>query len=275
MSTTPRPSSDRLPTVFVSHGSPMHALQPGAVAVAWKQFVDSLPRPRAILIASAHWETGVPMLTGSDRPDTIHDFHGFPEALYRLRYPSPGSADLAREARELLKAAGICAGIDGTHGLDHGSWTPLLHMFPEADIPVVQLSVQPSLGAQPHLALGRGLRALRDEGVLVIGSGHMTHNLREAFTAMRSDMAGGAALPPLPYVAQFVDWVSERIEQHEPELLAGYRQLAPHAARAHPSEEHFLPLFIALGAAGDDCRPERLYHATELQSLSMDAWAFH
>lgn len=265
-------SPSRLPVLFVSHGSPMHALQPGAVAVAWKQFADSLPRPRAILIASAHWETGVAMFTGADRPDTIHDFHGFPEALYRLRYPSPGSADLAREARDLLKTEGICAGIDGTHGLDHGSWTPLLHMFPEADIPVVQLSVQPSLGPQPHLALGRGLRALRDQGVLIIGSGHMTHNLREAFGAMRS---GRSDLPPLPYVAEFVDWVGQRIEKHELGLLAGYRQLAPNAIRAHPSEEHFLPLFIALGAAGDDYRPQRLYHDTELQSLSMDAWAFH
>ncbi len=262
----------RLPVLFVSHGSPMHALQPGAVAVAWKGFADSLPRPRAILIASAHWETGVPMLTGSDRPDTIHDFYGFPEALDHLRYPAPGSADLAREARDLLKAAGICAGIDGTHGLDHGSWSPLLHLFPEADIPVVQLSVQPSLGTLPHLALGRGLRTLRDQGVLIIGSGHMTHNLREGIGAMRS---GRTDLPALPYVAEFVDWVGQRIEKREPDLLANYRQLAPHAARAHPGEEHFLPLFIALGAAGEDYRPQRIYHATELQSLAMDAWAFH
>lgn len=262
----------RLPALFVSHGSPMHALQPGAVAVAWKRLADSLPRPRAILIATAHWETDVPMLTGAERPETIHDFYGFPEALYRLRYPAAGEPGLARQVRERLRTGGICSGIDGTHGLDHGSWSPLLHMFPQADIPVVQLSVQPAMGAGPHLALGRQLQSLRDEGVLVIGSGHMTHNLREAFAIMRT---GRNDAPALPYVAEFTDWVSARIESRDTVALADYRRLAPHAARAHPSEEHFLPLFTALGAAGDDYRPERIYHDTELQSLAMDAWALH
>lgn len=262
----------RLPALFVSHGSPMHALQPGAVADSWKRFAASVPRPRAILIATAHWETDVPMLTGAEHPETIHDFYGFPEALYRLRYPAPGDPELARQVREQLRKGGTCSGIDGTHGLDHGSWSPLLHLYPEADIPVVQLSVQPAMGAGPHLALGRLLEPLRDEGVLVIGSGHMTHNLREAFAVMRTGRNDAA---PLPYVAEFTDWVSTRIEAHQTEELADYRRLAPHAARAHPSEEHFLPLFTALGAAGDGYHAERIHHDTELQSLAMDAWAFH
>ena len=262
----------RLPALFISHGSPMHAAHPGEVGKAWKRLADSLPRPKAILIASAHWETDIAMLTGAERPETIHDFGGFPEELYRLHYDAPGSPELARRARELLKDAGQCAGIDGLRGLDHGAWTPLLHMYPKADVPVVELSVQPALGAGPHLELGRGLSPLRDEGVLIIGSGHMTHNLREGFAAMR----GGDPHPqPLAYVAQFADWVGQHIADRDLQALADYRRQAPHAARAHPSEEHFLPLFVALGAAGANYRAEQVYRDTELQSLAMDAWALH
>jgi len=262
---------NRLPTLFVSHGSPMHALEPGAVGKAWKKFMDSLPRPKAILIASAHWETEMPMLTGADSPETIHDFGGFPEALYRIRYAAPGAPDVARRVRDLLKERSQCAGVDGSRGLDHGAWTPLLHMLPEADIPVTELSVQTALGARHHLALGRALAPLADEGVLIIGSGHMTHNLREGFAAMRQAKHG----EPDPYVREFQDWVGERILANDADTLADYRQLAPHATRAHPTEEHFLPLFVALGAAGPNPKPELLYQDIELQSLAMDAWVFH
>jgi len=265
----------RLPALFLSHGSPMHALHPGEVGVAWKRFADSIPRPKAILIASAHWETDVPMLTGGEKPETIHDFGGFPEALYGIRYAAPGAPELARRARDLLKEQDQCSGIDGLRGLDHGAWTPLLHMYPDADVPVVELSVQTALGAGPHLELGKKLAALRDEGVLVIGSGHMTHNLREGFAAMRR---GDNHPPPLAYVAEFTQWVNERIAGKDPEALVDYRRQAPHAARAHPSEEHFLPLFVAIGAAagaGGNYKAEQIYQDTELQSLAMDAWAFH
>ena len=261
----------RLPTVFVSHGSPMHAIEPGAVAGAWKKFMDSLPRPKAILIASAHWETEIPMLTGADKPETIHDFGGFPEALYRIRYAAPGAPDVARRVRDLLKERGQCAGVDGSRGLDHGAWTPLLHMLPNADIPVTELSVQTALGAKHHLELGRALAPLADEGVLVIGSGHMTHNLREAFSAMRQGRHG----EPYLYVREFQRWVGDHILANDTDTLADYRQQAPNAARAHPTEEHFLPLFVALGAAGDAPKPELIYQDIELQSLAMDAWVFH
>jgi 4,5-DOPA dioxygenase extradiol len=257
-----------LPTVFVSHGSPMHALEPGAAGKAWAGLAASLPRPRAILIASAHWETNVPMLTGNAGPPTIHDFGGFPEPLYRLRYPAPGSPELARRARALLGEAGFTAAIDGCRGLDHGAWSPLLHMYPQADVPVVQLSLQPELGPRHHYRLGRALARLADEGVLLVGSGHMTHNLRDW-------MRGAHGPAPMPYAQEFQSWVHGRIEAGDHDALAEYRSRAPHAVRAHPTDEHFLPLFLALGAAGEGARPVRAYDAIEDGALAMDAYAFH
>jgi 4,5-DOPA dioxygenase extradiol len=262
----------RLPVVFISHGSPTHALEGGAASEAWVRLAHELPRPKSILIASAHWETELPSFTGASKPETIHDFGGFPEALYRIHYNAPGSPELAEKARALLKNEGQCAAVDGTRGLDHGAWTPLLHMYPEADIPVVQVAVQPALGAAHHLAVGRALAPLVDEDVLIIGSGHMTHNLREAFSVLRGGAVPGDAPPPAPYAAEFSEWVRGRIEEHDLDALAEYRQQAPQAARAHPSEEHFLPLFVALGAAGDYRNPQRFYSGIELGSLSMDAW---
>lgn len=258
----------RLPALFISHGSPIHALEAGAAGEAWVKLAHELPQPKAILIASAHWETELPSFTAAPKPETIHDFGGFPEALYRIQYSAPGSPELAEKARSLLKQEGQCAAVDGTRGLDHGAWTPLLHMYPEADIPVVQVAVQPGLGAAHHLALGRALSPLANERVLIIGSGHMTHNLREAFSALR----GAREVPPEPYAAEFSRWVGECIESHDLEALADYRRLAPQAIRAHPSEEHFLPLFVALGAAGDYTHPHKIYSGIELGSLSMDAW---
>jgi len=261
----------RLPCIFISHGSPMHAVEPGALGASWAALAESLPRPAAILVASAHWEAGLPTLTGAAHPETVHDFYGFPEPLYRVRYPAPGSPELASRVRDLLKQHGDSAGIDGTRGLDHGAWSQLLHMYPEADIPVVQISVQTGLGAAHHIELGRTLAPLRDEGVLLIGSGNLTHNLGEAFAAMR----GSKSVAPLPYVREFQDWVQRTLEAGDAAALADYRRLAPQAARAHPSEEHFLPLHFAFGAGGVGPRAERVYEDIELAALAMDTWVFH
>lgn len=254
------------PSVFVSHGSPMHALQPGPAGEAWKALGRRLARPRAILISSAHWETDLPMLTGTAKPQTIHDFSNFPEPLYRLRYPAPGAPELAQRAQALLREAGFGASIDGTRGLDHGAWAPLLYMYPEADIPVVQISVQPALGPRHHVQLGKAVRPLAQEGVLIIGSGHMTHNLR--------DWARGQGRAE-PYAREFAEWVRAQLEEHDLETLADYRSRAPHAARAHPTEEHFLPLFVALGAASEKYKPERVYSGIESGVLAMDAYVFN
>jgi 4,5-DOPA dioxygenase extradiol len=243
----------------------MHALQPGAAGEAWKAIADRLPRPKAILIASAHWETNLPMLTGSDKPETVHDFYNFPEALYRLRYPAPGAPEVAKRAQSLLKDAGFTAGIDGCRGLDHGAWSPLLYMYPEADIPVVQISVQPALGPRHHVALGNAVRDLSKDGVLIIGSGHMTHNLR--------DWARGHGAPA-PYAREFQAWVLEKLTKKDVDALVDYRSRSPHGVRAHPTDEHFLPLFFALGAAAEKAKPERVYDAIDSGVLAMDAYVF-
>jgi 4,5-DOPA dioxygenase extradiol len=253
------------PSVFLSHGSPMHALEPGPAGEAWRALGRRLPGPRAILVASAHWETSLPMLTGAERPDTIHDFYNFPEPLYRLRYPSPGAPQIAQRAQALLRHAGIGASIDGTRGLDHGAWAPLLYVYPDADVPVLQISVQPALGPRHHLAVGRALRSLKDEGVLIVGSGHMTHNLR--------DWARGGGRAE-PYAREFAQWVKQRLDERDIEALVEYRTRSPHGVRAHPTDEHFLPLFFALGAAGAQVAPERVYDAIDGGVLAMDAYVF-
>jgi 4,5-DOPA dioxygenase extradiol len=255
----------RLPTLFLSHGSPMHAVQAGAAGEAWAALGRKLPRPRAVLIASAHWETSVPMLTGNPQPETIHDFGGFPPELYQLRYPTKGAPDLAERAVALLKDADLTAGIDGCRGLDHGAWVPLRWMYPDADIPVVQLSVQPELGPAHHVRLGRAVAPLAGEGVLIIGSGHTTHNLRDWMTNPRRQ-------EPLRYAQAFAEWVGERLRTHDTDALTAYREQAPEASRAHPSEEHFLPLFVALGAAGNNAEPERILGGFEAGALAMDSY---
>jgi 4,5-DOPA dioxygenase extradiol len=257
----------RLPTIFLSHGSPMHALDAGGAGSAWRAIADSLPKPRALLVASAHWETSLPMLSGGERPETIHDFSGFPPALYRLQYAAPGSPALAQQVAELLKAAGHAPSVNGCRGLDHGAWVPLRWMYPEHDVPVVQISVQPSLGTEHHLGLGETLAPLADDGVLVIGSGHVTHNLRD-WAMHRNDAA------PLDYVAPFADWLQQRLAAGDRDAVLAYRDRAPSAMRAHPSEEHFLPLFVAWGAAGAGHRGNRVFSAVEGAALAMDAYLF-
>ena len=245
----------------------MHVVEPGAAGHAWAELGRTLPRPRAVLMVSAHWESSVPMLSGNPHPKTIHDFGGFPPELYRLAYPAPGAPELAAEAGALLKAAGITAGVDGCRGLDHGAWVPLRWMYPDADVPVVQLSVQPDLGPAHHVRLGRAIAPLADDGVLIVASGHTTHNLRDW-------MANARRHEPLRYAQSFAQWLHERLDAHDTEALVAYRERAPDAARAHPSEEHFLPLFVAWGAAGDQASVSLVVDGFENGALAMDSYLF-
>jgi len=258
----------RLPTVFLSHGSPLNATTASVATRAWADLGRTLPKPRAVLIASAHWETSVPMLTGNPKPETIHDFGGFPDELYHLRYPAPGAVEVASATVALLKSAGITAGVNGCRGIDHGAWVPLLWMYPDADVPIVQLSLQPELGAAHHVALGRALAPLAQDGVLVIGSGHATHNLRDWMTNPRRT-------EPLRYAQAFADWLHDRITAHDTDALIAYRDCAPDAARAHPSEEHYLPLLVAWGAADASARVERFVTGYESGALAYDSYLFH
>lgn len=268
-----------LPTLFLSHGSPMHAIEAGRAGDVWAELGRMLPRPSAVLIASAHWETELPMLSTARRPETIHDFGGFPAELYKIRYSAPGAPDVAARAIDLLRAAGLSATGNGCRGLDHGAWVPLRRIFPDADVPVTQVSIQPSLEAAHHMQLGAALAPLTAEGVLLVGSGHMTHNLREWMSAVRQrnamTVAEGAADS---YVAEFRDWIADALVRDDRASLVRWRELAPHAIRAHPTPEHFMPLFVAFGAArGADGRPprvQRLEAGVDSGVLAMDAYAF-
>jgi 4,5-DOPA dioxygenase extradiol len=234
----------RLPTVFISHGAPTLPIDPSMPSAEFASLADQLPRPRAILMLSAHWGTAQPVASIATRPETIHDFYGFPRALYELRYPAPGAPELGNRAAELLNAAGIPAATD-EYGFDHGAWVPLLLMFPEADVPVAQLSIQPRLDAAHHYRVGRALRDLRDEGVMIVGSGQITHNLRAADFGARPEDAD-------PRVTEFTDWFEARLAERDIDALLDYRRRAPHAVLMHPTDEHLLPVFSALGAASDD-----------------------
>lgn len=262
------------PTLFVSHGSPMHAIAPGRPGALWAQLGQRLGRPRAVLIASAHWDTGLPMLTTDAQPATIHDFGGFPAELLEIRYAAPGAPAVAQQALDLLHAAGLPASGNGQRGLDHGAWVPLRQMFAQADVAVVQLSVQTSLGAAHHLRLGRALAPLAHEGVLLIGSGHLTHNLGEWLVQARQRQLMPGDEPPQPYVAAFCAWVEQQLRNGADDQLVRWQDCAPQAARAHPTSEHFLPLLFAYGAAGVAPAVERIDAGVDGGVLAMDAYVF-
>lgn len=228
-----------------------------------------IPRPRAILVASAHWETEAPAVSAPTRNTTIHDFYGFPPALYALRYDPPGAPELAAWAADLLGKTGVKCAVDRSRGLDHGAWVPLLLAYPEADIPVLQISLQTQMGPRHHLAMGAALRPLVAEDVLVIGSGSFTHDLRR-FGRGR----GAIDAPETADVTEFSDWMDERIVAGDAAALVDYRARAPFAADEHPTEEHLLPLFVAMGAAGARVSATRLHQSVEFGFLRMDTYAF-
>jgi 4,5-DOPA dioxygenase extradiol len=228
----------------------------------------SIGHPKAIVVVSAHWETrGGPAVSLARNPDTIHDFGGFPRALFEIQYPAPGAPEAARRAATLLEAGGIATGFSQERGLDHGAWVPLTLMYPDADIPVTQLSVVHGAGPADHERLGRALAALRNEGVLVVGSGSLTHNLYE--------FRGQGVDAPVPHwVSEFEGWMKARLESSDRAGLLDYRRTAPFAAQNHPTEEHLLPLFVAMGAAGPDARATQLHASFEHGVLAMDAYGF-
>jgi 4,5-DOPA dioxygenase extradiol len=251
------------PTVFVSHGAPLLAVEDGPAHRFLRGFGESLGRPRAIVVASAHWTTREAAVCAVAQPETIHDFGGFPRALYQLSYSAPGDPALAQRMVQLLSVANIDCAPDERWGLDHGAWVPLLLMYPSADIPVLQLALQPQRGPRHHFELGCALSALREEGVLIFGSGGITHNLGEL-------AAPGS--PPLQWAADFSEWIHETITAGDAAALLDYRRLAPRAERNHPTEEHLLPLFVAAGAASS--RGRRVHTSTTYGTLMMDAYTF-
>jgi len=255
------------PSLFVTHGAPTLAIEDGAAHRFLKGFGASLGRPEAILVVSAHWEAPVASLTAGPRPETIHDFRGFPPALGEIVYPAPGAPELAERIGRLLDEAGIETELDRVRGLDHGTWVPLLLMYPQADIPVVQLSIDPARGPDYHRTLGELIRPLRDDGVLVMATGSATHNLREMNWKDHDAPAPG-------WVTGFAEWLAAAIAEGRTDDLLNYRTLAPHAVRNHPSEEHLLPLFTALGAGRPGVGGLRVHHSYTYGVLAMDTYAF-
>lgn len=262
---------DRLPTLFISHGSPMLAIKDSPARRFLQQLGQSLPRPKAIVMASAHWESiDGPAVSLAAQPETIHDFGGFPRELFEITYPAPGAPAIAERTAQLLEAAGYAVKRSPSRGLDHGAWVPLRLMYPEADIPVLQLSVlrgQVDGGPAEHEKMGRALTALRDEGILIIGSGSLTHNLYE--------FCGQDIDAPVPsWVSEFGAWMNTMLRDNQRTALLDYRRQAPFAERNHPTEEHLTPLFVAMGAAGDAAKAERIHASFEYGILAMDVYAF-
>lgn len=257
----------RLPSLYISHGSPMTALEPGRVGMRLAELARDLPRPRAIVVASAHWLARAPLVGGAARPETIHDFGGFPQALYEIQYPAPGAPEVALRAAQLLHAAGLDPHIDPQRGLDHGVWVPLRLLYPDADIPVVPLSIQPMAGPEHQLAVGRALAPLRAEGVLVIGSGSITHNLHD----WRRYSEGK---PIAPYVQPYIEWVERKLAEGDVAAMLDYRRQAPGAEHAHPTDEHWQPIYVAMGAAGEHFRATRIDAGIDMGFLAMDLYRF-
>ena len=247
----------RMPALFVGHGNPMNAIERNRFHLSWEALGQQLPRPKAVLCISAHWQTPGVRLTASERPETIHDFRGFPKALFAVEYPARGDPELARRVADLL--SDYRAGLDAARGLDHGAWSILVAMYPTADVPVVQLSLDATQPAAFHYKLAKQLAPLREQGVLVLGSGNIVHNLRR-FSFDNAE--------PLDWAVEFDAEVKRRIVSREHEALIDYGSLGEHATLAIPTDEHFLPLLYAL-AVQDEAEPLSFFNEVVLSSISM------
>lgn len=254
----------KLPVLFISHGSPEFALLPGLLGPELTRLGEQWPRPRAIVALSPHWMSYGRQVQATALPQTIYDFGGFSPALYQLRYEAPGAPQLAAVIRQLLAEHHLEADLNDSAGRDHGVWVPLRHLYPQADVPVLQISMRPDDDPHSMFELGQVLAPLRQQNVLLLGSGGLTHNLRD----FRHAAAG-------EYVQPFADWMAERLAGGDVEALLAYRTRAPGALRAHPTEEHLLPLFFALGAAEEKERKAcRIEGGITDSVLCMDSFIF-
>jgi 4,5-DOPA dioxygenase extradiol len=264
-----------LPSVFVSHGSPMIAIEPGAAGAFMQRLGPAIDgafgRPKAILAISAHTAARAPVLLAAEKHEAVYDFGNFDSRLNQMRYDAPGSKALAARVAELLEASRIAVHTLDEGGLDHGIWTSLKYVYPKADVPIVPLAFVPSQSPEQQFALGEALAPLAEEGVLVFGTGSITHNLRRVFANGRG---ASGEVPEIPESAAFRGWMHARSSARDWDALMAYRRLAPHAVDMHPTDEHLLPWYVAAGAGGRDHAPVRLHESVTLGSLGMDAYAF-
>jgi 4,5-DOPA dioxygenase extradiol len=260
------------PTLFISHGGPNIVISDTAARHYLEGLSGILPKPRAIVISSAHFETdGVTVVTDPS-PEMIYDFRGFAPELYEMVYPAPGDPSLAGQVFGLLDKAGLSPARAERRGYDHGTWTPLKLAYPAADIPVVQVSIDPARDAAWHHGVGRALAPLRDEGVLLIGSGHITHNLRAFFSVMRE---GAEPDPTLAgKVKAFTDWFERTLAAGDTAALLDWKKRAPFPAENHPTDEHLMPIFFAYGAAGDGAHGRRVHDSVNHGFFANDSYLF-
>jgi 4,5-DOPA dioxygenase extradiol len=255
----------KAPALFVSHGAPTFAVQPGLLGPALARLGEQLGEVRAVVVVSAHWQTPGVQIMRTAAPDTIHDFGGFPPELYRLQYRPPGSPQVAADAAQMLEAAGYKVRFDDKRGLDHGVWVPLRYLISKANVPVLQVSLPYDLSAEGAVLLGNALAPLRERGVMVMGSGSLTHNLYEIGRATPDDVA---------YAQSFAAWVRRHVERHDIAALTDYRRRARSPERAHPTEEHFLPLLVALGASEAEDAVRVIEGGMTYGILSMESYGF-
>jgi 4,5-DOPA dioxygenase extradiol len=255
----------KAPVLFISHGAPTFAIEPGALGPELERLGKLITGIRAVLVISPHWQTRNVKVMTTPEPQAMHDFGGFAPELYQLRYPASGEPEIAARAALLLQRAGFEVTLDDARGLDHGAWVPLRHMVPDASTPVFQVSMPHDLDAEGAFHLGRALAPLRESGVLVVGSGSLTHNLYE----VAAHNATSAR-----YAEEFAQWVREAVIRKDAQSVLAYRGQAPHAERAHPTEEHFLPLLVALGAASDADDVIAIDGGMTYGVLSMDSFAW-
>ncbi|MFZ1816158.1 MAG: class III extradiol ring-cleavage dioxygenase [Rhizobiaceae bacterium] len=260
-------------SLFVSHGGPNIVTDPSEAHDYLTTLSSIAGKPEAIIVVSAHFETEGAVVVTDPNPGMIYDFGGFAPELYQMVYPAPGEPELAMRAARMLAEAGLQTRIAPKRGYDHGTWTVLKLAYPEADIPIVQISIDPTADAQYHYDLGRALAPLADENVLLVGSGHITHNLRAAFGVMR----GGQSPDPemVRQVGEFTEWFAARFEEGARDDLLAWREKAPYVQENHPTDEHLMPLFFAYGAAGEKVRAVRAHDSRQMGFFAFDSWVFH
>lgn len=262
----PMPTISRMPALFIGHGSPMNAIEDNQWSSAFKSLGEALPTPKAVLAISAHWYVPGTFATGNEQPETIHDFGGFPQELYNVQYPAPGDTELAKQVVKLLGSRGAELRFDW--GLDHGTWSVLCHMMPEADVPVIQLSIDRNLPMAEYSEIGRAIAGLRDEGVMLIGSGNITHNLRDAFNRM---MSGDNTTPD--WAQKFDADTASAITQHDVSFLSHASETQV-GRQSHPTWDHYVPLLYVMGAARQDEEVRFPITGFDMGSLSMRAAVF-
>jgi 4,5-DOPA dioxygenase extradiol len=256
----------QIPTIFISHGAPTLPIEDIPARKFLKDLGTQFKKVESVLCISAHWTTSKPTVNSIQSPETIHDFYGFPESLYEIKYPASGDPNLASKIIKLMQASDIQCQVDKKRGLDHGAWVPLMLMYPDANIPIVQLSIQSYLDPSLHLKIGRALNDLKNENVLILGSGGAVHPL--GYPGFRF---GG---PTDKWAVEFDNWLTDAVTKGDEYLITNYRKLAPYPERAHPYPDHYMPLIVAYGAAGKGAKGELIHHSWYAGDLGMAAYQF-